>query len=234
MTILIKSPGSGRFLLTLFVSYCLSGASQASSPLSIPLDRADGWQILEYSNIPPHDIDFTPDGMTIIVRQSASPVIFPIKPRTVSTFKVSAEITGELNLKPIPQGDKGNDDFLLRVGLVYEGEQTLNFIQRRFAAKWIRTLFDLAPKGTGVERIQFFNAYSDPSLADTARVHPLSDLIYEHFVTYVPKAVGSELRKVQIEVRPKTDRRVLALWLSSDGDDTKSSFRVKIREIELR
>ncbi len=234
MTIRIKSSGSGRFLLTLFLSYYLSGASQASPPLSIPLDSAEGWQVLEYSNIPSHDIDFAADGMTIMVRHSASPVIFPIKPRTVSTLKVSAEISGELSLKPLPQGDKGNDDFLFRIGLVYEGEQTLNFIQRSFAARWIKTLFELAPEGTGVERIQFFNAYSDPSLADSTRVHPLSDLISEHFVIYVPQAAGSELRKVQFEVQPKTDRRVLALWLSSDGDDTKSSFRVKIREIELR
>lgn len=234
MTIPIKSSCSGRFLLTLFVSYCLSAVSQASSPLSIPLDRAEGWQILEYSSIPPHDIDFSADGMTLIVRQSASPVIFPIKPRTVSTLKVSAEITGKLNLKPRPQGDEGNDDFLLRVGLVYEGGQTLNFLQRSFAAKWIKTLFDLAPEGTGVERIQFFNAYSDPSLADTARVHPLSDLMSEHFVTYVPQAADGEIRKVQFEIQTKTDRRVLALWLSSDGDDTQSSFRVMFLEIELR
>lgn len=234
MTIRIKSSVSIPFLFTLFVSCCLSGVSQASSPLSIPLDRAEGWQILEYSSIASHEIDFAPDGMTIKVRQSASPVIFPIKPRTVSRLKVSAEITGKLSLKPRPQGDEGNDDFLLRVGLVYEGEQTLNFLQRSFAAKWIKTLFDLAPEGTGVERIEFFNAYSDPSLADTTRVHPLSDLMTEHFVTFVPQAADSELREVQFEIQPKSDRRVLALWISSDGDDTRSSFRVKFREIELR
>ncbi len=224
----------GRFLLTLLVSYCLPGTSHALTPVSIPLDRADGWQVLEYSGIPPHDIDFTPDGMTIAVRQSASPVIFPIEPQIVTTLKVSAEITGVLRLKPFRQGDKGNDDFLFRVGLVYEGEQTLNFIQRSFAAKWIKVLFDLAPRGTGVERIQFYNAYSDPLLTDTVRVHPLSKLMSEHFITYVPEAIGNEFRTIQFEVQPETDRRVLALWISSDGDDTKSSFRVKIREIKLQ
>ncbi len=224
----------GRFLLTLLLSYCLLGTCHASTTVPIPLDRADGWQVLEYSGIPSHEIDFTPDGMTIAVRQSASPVIFPIKPQIITTLKVSAEISGELQLKPFRQGDKGNDDFLFRVGLVYEGEHTLNFIQRSFAANWIRVLFDLAPKGTGVERIQFYNAYSDPLLTDTVRVHPLSKLMSEHFITYVPEAIGNEFRTIQFEVQPETDRRVLALWISSDGDDTKSSFRVKIREIKLQ
>ncbi len=234
MSTLVRLSDFGRFLLSLLLSCCLPGNSYALPPVSIPLDQADGWQVLEYSGIPSHEIDFTPDGMIIAVRQSASPVIFPIEPQIVTTLKVSAEIAGVFRLKPYRQGDKGNDDFLLRVGLVYEGDQTLNFIQRSFAAKWIKVLFDLAPRGTGVERIQFYNAYSDPLLTDTARVHPLSELMSEHFITYVPEAVADELRTIQFEVQPETDRRVLALWISSDGDDTKSSFRVKIHEIELQ
>ena len=223
-----------RLSLALCVSCFMTGASLASAPLSVPLDRADGWQVLSYSSITPHEVEFTAEGMTIDVRNSASPIIYPIEPQTVSSLTASVEITGDLNLKSQTQGTEGNDDFLFRIGLVYEGEQTLNFIQRSFAASWVKTLFDLAPEGTGVDRIQFFNVYSDPSLANSEQDHPLSELMRERQVAYLPAAGGGESREVRFDIQPPTDRRVLALWLSSDGDDTQSSFRVTVREIVLR
>ena len=115
---------------------------------------------------------------------------------------------------------------------MFEGDQTLGFFQRSFAAKWIKTLFDLAPEGTGVDRIEFYNVYSDADLAGGARVHPLSELINEQFVVAAPE-ISTTPSAIKLRIEPGSGKKVLALWISSDGDDTGSSYRVRIENITL-
>ena len=149
--------------------------------------------------------------------------------------KVSVDLVveGELRLKPNRQGEEGNDDFLMRLGIVYEGDQTLGFFQRAVAPAWITTLFDLAPEGTGVDRIQFFTVFSDPRLENTERVHPLAELMSEKNALFAP-ARNDKPRELKLEFTSEGDRKVLALWISTDGDDTASNFKVRIRRLLLQ
>ena len=55
-----------------------------AAPQGIPLDSKDGWQVLQYSSLPAHTVNFGVDGLSIEVDKSASPIIYPLTPRTVT------------------------------------------------------------------------------------------------------------------------------------------------------
>lgn len=219
-------------LLVILTAICVSSHSVAAdtgNSFTVPLTSQGRWQVLQYSSIRANDVKFDKDGLLINVDNSASPLIYPLQPRQVKSVIFSIEINGSLNLGDEPQGSKRGDDFLFRLGLVYEGKHTLNFLERKFAADWIVTLHDLAPEGTGIDRIQFYDVYSDPRLAHKSRQHPLSEFVYETFLFPAPKN-----GKLSGKIRTHNKSPVLALWISSDGDDTESHYQVRIRKIILQ
>ena len=174
-------------------------------------------------------MEFSKNSLRIDVDGSASPIIYPFEtPRSLHSISLDLKVDGSLNLNDQLQGSSGGDDFVFRLGVVYEGDQTLNFFQRAIAAKWVKTLFDLAPDGTGVDHIAFFNVFSDHRLAGEERYHPASELMKEMFVEPV-----MEGETVSLKWAPDTDKRVLGLWISSDGDDTDSSYSVEISQLKL-
>jgi hypothetical protein len=158
------------------------------------------------------------------------PVIYPLpSPMAVSTVRVRGRIEGTLRVPAERQGEAKFDDYAFRIGLVESGERTLNFVERQFAASWVRKLFELAPKGSGISHIHFFNLGTDRAQIGRERQHPLSDLILEKVVA-VPAPDGRFELVHALNPPPQT----LAIWLSSDGDDTGSRFTVLVEEIELR
>jgi hypothetical protein len=206
----------------------LIGATESEQ--IIPLTTADHWQQLSYSSIKSNVVSYTADGLLIHVDQSASPLIFPFEhAENIDEVSVSIAIKGDIHLTEAMQGEKGADDFVFRLGLVSEGNKTLNVFQRSIAAKWIKTLYTLAPEGAGIDNIAFYSVYSDNRLHAKSRVHPLSNLIVEHYVEKLP-----EKGELEFTFKPKSSARVLALWLSSDGDDTHSTYDVLIKKIVIK
>lgn len=197
--------------------------------IALPVQQADNWQLLEYSKLPPNQVSFASDGMRIEVKQSASPIIYPLaEPRRVSRIRVSGSLSNLLDLEPGTQGEENADDFSLKIGLVVSGDKTLGGFQRMFSPKWIKTLFDLAPEGAGVDRIYFLNAVQFESLLGQQRQHPLSDLIYENNAWLLDKTGDFEFSHTL-----EQPQEVVALWLSIDGDDSKSSYTTIIRNLSL-
>jgi len=205
-------------------------ASDPSRPILVPLDDAAKWQVLQFRSLPPHRVRFSKAGLEMVVEASAMPVIYPLpSPVAVSTVRVKGRIEGTLRVPPERQGEAKFDDYTFRIGLVEAGERTLNLFERQFAANWVKKLFELAPKGGGISHIHFYNLGTDRSQIGRERQHPLSDLILEKVVA-VPGPDG------RFELLHNLDRplQTLAVWLSSDGDDTGSKFTVLVEEIELR
>ena len=196
--------------------------------LQIPLE-AGPWQILGYRGIPVNEVHFSEDGMEISVNGSAGAIVYPLKAADrFGSLQVDAVIRGRVDLGDRAQGGKGGDDFRLRVGLVYAGDKTLNFFQRTVAPKWIRTLYALAPKGSGISRVEFYNTWLDPALDGRERAHPTTDIWREHFVLEIDSA-----GRVNQTLAIPTDADIVAVWISSDGDDTGSSFSVRIHSLSL-
>ena len=191
--------------------------------------KKEFFQILSYSSIRPNEFAFKSNELIIKVDNSASPLIYPLKEaKKYKELLFKANLKGKVSYQKW-QGEKGNDDFSLRVGVVYEGDKTLNFFQKAIAANWIVTLFELAPEGTGVSQINFYNTFQDKKLRETKRKHPLSDLLIENFVADISKSDS-----VDVKVPLNPSKKILALWISSDGDDTSSKYEVRLSKIILK
>lgn len=197
--------------------------------IALPVQQEGNWQLLEYNRLDANQVIFTDQGMTVTVDQSASPIIYPLDdPQTVTRVTVTGNLSNLLNVPASRQGQQGSDDFSLKIGLVVAGDKTLNGLQKLFSAKWIRKLFDLAPEGTGVDKIYFLNAVQYKGLLGQQRQHPLSDLIYENNVWLLDKTGDFTLN-----YNLANPQKVIAVWLSIDGDDTQSSYTTTIKSLLL-
>lgn len=200
------------------------------SALEVPVDDLQPWTILSFNKIPPNEVSVDEDALLIRVRSSASPLIYRLdKPTRITGFSVGASWTGDLGLpEGAIEGDRNADDFVLKFGIVESGDQRLNWLQRKIAADWIKQLFRLAPKDSGVRRIHFLSTTQQKAQLGAGRIHPLSDLIYETRITFL-----EEQGPFSMNYQFKEPVDTLALWLSADGDDTGSSFDLRIGHITL-
>ncbi len=204
--------------------------ASAAAATEIAVSDLQRWTSLSYSSIPANTVSVEDGDLRISVNNSASPLIYKLdEPLAIASLAVKARWSGKLNLpQDAVQGEAGADDFILKLGIVEAGDRTLNWLQRRIAADWIQQLFKLAPKGTGVERINFLSTTQQQPLLGSRREHPLNDLLYERRITYLESP--GEFEMVYRFEEPVV---VLGLWISSDGDDTGSSFELTIGRITL-
>lgn len=218
-------------LFALVLSTCLTAAAARTETYEVPLQSAEGWQVLTFSGIQANQVSFGDGGLMISVNASASPVIYPLPGSvTVNEVSLQAEIDGYLELDGGNQGEKNFDDFVFRLGLVHAGEKRLNFLQRSIAPDWIKRLYALAPESAGISHIEFYNVYSDRQLAGKSRIHPRSDLMLENFI----RARPADSNQISMRFKPESNKPVLAIWLSIDGDDTQSSYQVLLKNLRLR
>ncbi len=201
--------------------------------LDIPLQLADqNWQSLHYKNIRANTVNQIEEGFEIEINSSASPLIYVLdEPQTVQEITVLG-MMGQLPVIPkgMQQGDQGADDFPFRLGLVLAGDKTLNFAEKLIAPQWVKTLYDLAPAGTGVDHVHFLNlANQGNTLSWKQRNHPHSKGLFKE--TIVKKIAPDE----QFDLRYSLPQpvKVLALWISSDGDDTASQYSLTLNSIAL-
>jgi hypothetical protein len=196
--------------------------------LAIPLGNADQWKVLEFRKIKPNVVQFNSHGMRIEVDGSGGPIVHKLAaPVRVRSLSATGRYSPKLKL-PVRQGDKKADDFAVRIGLVVEGDKRLSWVKAKIAPKWVNALYQLAPKDMGIDRIEFINLVEDKTLLGQHRTHPKSDLLVERFV-----AVAADDGTFTLNYEWKQPLDVLAVWISSDGDDSGSKFTVDIQEISL-
>lgn len=202
-----------------------------SAMISIPLDDAKSWVQLAYRGIPPNSVEFNRGGIHISIDRSASPLIYRLdQPVRLTGFTVEGSWRGRIQIPDgTIQGVNSADDFVMKFGIVAAGDKRLNWFQKRIAAPWILRLYELAPDGSGISNIRFYSTTQQPELLGTSRTHPLSDLIYEERVLHLDSPGSFKLSKSFDE-----PTETLALWISSDGDDTGSEFEVTIDSITLK
>jgi hypothetical protein len=155
--------------------------------------------------------------------------VFPLTNELrVTEMRVRGKISGSLNVPPGKQGQKGFDDFALRVGLVEPGTRTLSWWEKRTAADWVKKLFALAPPGKGISKIQFFNVGMNAAQLGRNQMYS-SDGLMEQTVVAAPDADGY----FAFTNRFAEPLNIIAVWISSDGDDTHSSFAVTLNKVEF-
>lgn len=207
------------------------GKSILFAVVAIPITHLDSWKMEAYSKIPANKVSIVGQNLHIQVQKSASPLIYPMKEKVrVTGFKIKGEFKSLPKFKDVTQqGKKGFDDFPLRIGFIVPGEKRLSGVKKMFAPDWIKNLYRQLPENQGLDHITFFNLTQNPDLVGTSRVHPSTDLISEKFIETVnspgPFDVTYALKEPIVAA---------AIWLSIDGDDTKSDFDVLISQLELQ
>ena len=203
----------------------------------IPLTDDKGWQVLQFRKIKPNKVEFSEKGLGVSVNKSASPIIFPLpKPMAIHSLSVKGSLSGLPKIpKKLKQGEKGADDFAMKIGLVIKGEKKLNFFQRQISPEWVLTLFKLAPKGMGVNHIHFLNLINKKEDLGQSRKHPLSDLIFEdnEWILEPTSEATSSAHRFDLNKTFKKPMQTLAIWLGADGDDTESKFNLELKELVL-
>jgi len=209
----------------------LSLLSATAVALDVPVDDLQLWTVLSFNDIPPNEVSVVDGALQIKVRGSASPLVYKLaEPTRITGVTVVASWNGELRIpEGAAQGDENADDFVLKFGIVEAGERRLNWLQRSIAADWIKQLFRLAPKNSGVNRVSYLSTTQQQELFGASRTHPLSDLLYETRVLYLDKPG----RFVMTHKFPEPVES-LGLWVSADGDDTGSNFDLRLERITLR
>lgn len=200
----------------------------------ITLDPKD-WNQLRYSSLKSNKISGNKNELIIEVDKSSSPLIYKLDPiLNFKTVIIQGEVLeGKLNLNGQKQGLFKNkksvtDDYVLRFGLVLKGNNKKPPIPGFLLASWIKEMFKLAPKGTGVDKIYFLKVVEDPTEIGQTRNHPLSEYLFEESVA------SNKNGKFKIEKTFTLQKELLGFWISANGEGTKSKFKTKITKIEIK
>ena len=197
----------------------------------VPLESSQDWHQYNFKNIAPNVISHSSSGLKISVNQSASPLIF-VFPKALSpqSLEIDAVFNGDLKIIPPnkSQGFKEHDDFLLRVGIIIEGRDRLNWFQRQLAPSWLADMEKMLPNNKGIDKVYFLTSCRQKKLLNKVRRHVLNTKLVEECVAYI-KQNGSFKLKKSWSNSPK----ILGLWISSDGDDSQSRFEILIEKIKI-
>ena len=219
-----------RLFSIMTLTLLIFGSKSAFALTRVPLELdSQHWHLLEYHNIPANRVSQNEGGIRIDVQASASPLIYTFEqPQSIRHISVS----GKISLLPaIPegaqQGDRGADDFPFRLGLVLEGDKNLTFAQRLIASDWVKQLFDLAPESSGIDQVRFLNLRNPAPVNWQQRIHPESRGLFTEVI------VGQADANMRFELEHTLDAplRVLALWISADGDDTGSFYSLTLDSV---
>ncbi|MCP4259918.1 MAG: hypothetical protein GY774_20755 [Planctomycetes bacterium] len=194
-------------------------------------DQEQGWKVLRFKNRLPNKVTCDEKGLHIKVKCSAGLLVCGLESQTdVNSVVLEGAVTG---LPRIPegkrQGDKKNDDFAIRFGLVISGKRKLNRIEKLFAPELVRHLFGQVPKGGGIDHVLFLNLANDPPPKWKERIHPFGKGLLRERVVCIKGTPGDFTLKVEFQ-KPC---QVLALCIICDGDHTKSEFQMTVKDIRL-
>lgn len=214
------------FLSLINLTFLISSISFANTnELSLSLDKAK-WITLSYNKIQPNIVEFNDQALKVKVQSSAGPIVYKLEqPKNLIGFSIKGKLEGS---KKIEQGSF-DEDSVLRLGLVATGTKTLTGPKKWLAADWVKKLFALAPEGVGLDKIYFFNISNRQDHVSKQREHPKSDLIVE-------KVIAHQNEQGEFDLSYKLDVPIstAAIWISIDGDDTKSEFETTLSQVKLK
>ncbi len=203
-------------------------SSSFLAAIAIPLDKKDVWTELSFKKIQSNKVEYSPTGIKVSVNNSASPLVYKLdRFYKITGFEVDLKVDGDL--KNEPYGKTIEEDSLFRLGLVVEGKQTLSGVKKLFAPDWIKKLFSLAPEGAGLDKIYFFNVGRSTESLSVKRNHPKTDLMVEEIIVVRKKTEPALKIKYQLAI----PLNVPALWISIDGDNSKSTYVTTIEKLTL-
>jgi hypothetical protein len=193
--------------------------------MAIPVGTKEGWTELSFKKLTPNTVTVENNALKVSVDKSASPLVYKLDSiKKVKSIEAEVSFDGDVN----ETKHKWNEDSVFRLGLVVEGEKKLTGVRKYLAADWVLKLFSLAPEESGLDKIYFYNIGKAPAELNQQRIHPKSELLSEEIV-----AIRKDESTMKIKKQFSLAVPTMALWISIDGDDTKSKFSTTIKKITL-
>ena len=203
---------------------------------TVPLDKESSWIQIPYDKIPPNQVEFHGGEVHFHILKSNSVVAYKLPTAVkIKKLKYTVEIQGELATPPAAAKpskiEDWEDDYMFRVGLVATGKNTLGVFGRKFAPQWVQKLYALVPEGMGLDKVYFYNIGRAPMEVGMNRIHPESrGQFYEEIVAL--RDSKSNLVSVQKDFNP--EREIAAFWISTDGDNTQSTYHVTLKSLSYQ
>ncbi len=197
----------------------------------VPLGNPADWKELKFSSLPANKVTYEKSALKIEVDGSASPLVFGFGSiKNIEEISADIEITGLMNQSVLEKSKDFEEDSYLRIGLIVEGKNIPSRFKMMFAPEWVRLLFSFAPQGVGLDKIYFHNMTTQKKFLGKKRSHPKSDLIHEeNIILFLP-----EQKKYQVSHMFSPVLKAAGLWISVDGDDTKSKFTVMVQNLKYK
>ncbi len=196
--------------------------------VAIPLGDSAAWKELKFKSLPANKVSYESSALKIEVNKSASPLIYGFSQiRRIQQVDATLEISGQISPEELKSWTEFEEDSYFRMGLVAKGSDRPGELKMLFAPEWVKTLFSLAPQGIGLDKIYFYNVTAQHSLVGKKRSHPQSKYMHEENILW--RSPNQLNLKFKIELSQPMD--LAGFWISTDGDDSKSSFTVTIKEL---
>lgn len=184
-----------------------------------------GYETITFDDIPQTQYSNKGSHLVAKVKQSSSVLLKPFSEKvSVKSVTVTWKTSGELKVKTLDlHRTKAGDDAYFRVGLIISGPAPMVPF---FAPAWIKKskqvlklpsdkMIYLTLGATVAPGKIWTNPYSGSIQGASANRH-LQDMEWTVSTFDLPK-----------------DTEIVGLWLFADGDNTKSSFEVEVKSIQL-
>lgn len=204
-------------LTKLLKSKFLTGLLYGAFLIPMP---SKNWLDLKYSKLPQNQVLMS-KSIQIKVNSSASPLFYTFKvPINIDKLIVegSAFVTKKIK--------KELDDSYFQIGVIYVGDYRPNSFIKMFLPEWMKILLKVG-KDKGLSEIHFYGV-SD-KIDKKIKKQKVRDL----------KLVFQEISRIdekgefRLNMTLKNNKKVLGLWIRSDGDDSKAEFITTIKSIKV-
>ena len=204
----------------LFAGQPDKGSAESLDPLA--------YQHVTFKEIPATVYEKSSEGLKISVKKSSSFLFRAFEnPVDISQVECSWRMTVT---KPIPENpaasrkQKSGDDFPLRIGLMLSGRApTIPF----FASAWIKAVEKYSKHPS--DQLLYLTAGA-PFPAGTSWMSPFSNSIENITFTDVASTDGW-IKSSYLTTKP---RKIVGIWIMSDGDNSGAEFTIDLRELTLK
>ena len=206
-----------------FLTTCLMSGLAWSADFPVEFKK-DTFKYVNFSDIPETTYTFENGVLEAKVKKSSSFLLLPFAQiKQVKSVQFEWQRSGEIKKRSAEdEKSKKADDFYFRLGLIISGEAP--FIPF-FAPAWVKSIREYAKLPSDHIKYLVVGTSSKPN---SSWVSPYSDSM-DYISLESTKAGDWESVKYDFD----TTQKVVGLWLMSDGDNSDSTFEVKVRNLNL-
>ena len=183
----------------------------------IPFENMDNFVDLAYDSLPKNQITLE-KVVKIKVNKSASPLFYKFdEPKKLRSIFVE----GSLEIKSALKSEK--KDTYFQLGVIYQGDYRPNFFVRKILPEWLLKIVDLN-ESVGISHVNFWHVGEET----VNNSDSFGDIELNFKTIHTLNASKKFKFKVQT-----LDKKIIGLWLRSDGDDHAGVFTATISKLEL-